>query len=76
MGEPILIDEDITERGEMAPELSVFSTDGALWISQIESDPLRVHMVGMSREQARKVRDALNRLLEPFPTPTPHSGEE
>lgn len=45
--------------------------NGTFYVSQITDGEIatgprmRVNIVGMSREQAKKVRDALNFLLEP-----------
>jgi hypothetical protein len=59
------IAEDKTEAGEIAPAITVFHADDGYWIGQLHTSPLRPNMIGMSREQARQVRDALNWLLEP-----------
>lgn len=58
------IAEDETEEGEHAPSITVVREHGAFYFHQLFSDPLRVSSVGMSREQACKVRDALSLLLE------------
>lgn len=57
--------EDKTEAGEVAPAITVFHADDGYWIAQLGTQPLRAHMVGMSREQAKQVRDALSWLLQP-----------
>jgi hypothetical protein len=73
VAKPLEIAADKTEAGETAPEITaLLDEDGTFYIQQMHgsvySDPpdARVSVVGMSREQAKKVRDALNRLLEPI----------
>lgn len=59
---------DTTEGGEDTDHISVFYGDEkAYWITQFrnsdDASPLRIDMVGMSRNQAAQVRDALSVLL-------------
>lgn len=58
--DPITIPSDAAEAGEI--------TAGAAYdifrLTQVDPDN-RAHVIVMSWEQARQVRDALNRLLEP-----------
>lgn len=68
--EPVIdVDQDTTESGEKAGPISVFhdyAGDKAFWIAQFGDDGVRYssNMVGMSRPQAERVRDALTHLLE------------
>lgn len=68
----IEIASDNTDAGEVAPDITaLLDEDGTFYIQQVhgsmsnEPPDFSSSIVGMSREQARKVRDALNRLLEP-----------
>jgi hypothetical protein len=67
--ETIGIASDTTDEGETAPDISAIRENGTFYLHQYHphDDPRKAQIatVGMSREQARRVRDALNRLLEP-----------
>jgi hypothetical protein len=66
--ETIHVPPSVTDIGESAPEINVNFREGAFWIYQTHGVPgggMRSSIVGMSREQARGVRDAISKLLEP-----------
>lgn len=72
------IEADTTCQGEHAPSITAVLENGTFYLHQTHTE--RIATVGMSREQARSVRNALNRLLEPTfadrPVTDPTDGGE
>lgn len=61
----IMINGDTMADGQVVQPILVQVEDGNYYLSQIHVDPeLAVGIVGMSRAQVEKVRDALGKILE------------